>query len=216
MYNRKTKGATVNTGDRVVVRNVGLRGKNKLADLYEIDIYEVIEQPNVNVPVFKVQKEGSKGPVHTLHRNLLLPVNHLPLDIGFTDEAILSKNSPRRVTRSYRKPSPSSSHSYSTSTSTSESEDDLYLPNQPTQPIDIPLEPVETLLDEMEPNMQPNYTNGDVDSVPNSDDEPVPVIEDNNTNHILITDNNVLMLLKIRNLYSKMFQLHLLLADQPE
>ena len=44
----------------------------------------------------------------------------------------------------------------------------------------------------MEPIMQPNYSNGDVDSVPNSDDEPVPVIEDNNyTNHILITDDGV-------------------------
>ena len=190
MYDRKTKGATINTGDRVLVRNVGLRGKNKLADLYEIDIYEVIEQPNVNVPVFKVQKEGSKGPVRTLHRNLLLPVNHLPLDIGFTDEVVFSKNSPKRVTRSHRKPSSSSSHSSSTSTSTSESEDD-HLPNQPTQPIYIPLEPVENLLDEMEIIMQPNYTNCDVDSVPNSDGKPVPVIGDNNTNHILITDDDV-------------------------
>ena len=136
-----------------------------------------------------MQKEGSKGPVRTLHRNLLLPVNHLPLDIGFTDETDLLTNSPRRVTHSYRK---SSSHSSFTSTSTSESEDDLYLPNQPLlQPIDIPLEPVENLLDEMKPIMQPNYTNGDADSVPSSDDEPVPVIEDNNINHILITGDNV-------------------------
>ena len=165
-----------------------------------------------------MQKKGSKGPVCTFHRTLLLPVNRLPLDIGSTGEAVPSKNHPRRVTHSSRKPSPCSSHSSSISTSITESEDDLYLPNQPKHLIDIPLEPVENLLEKMEPIMQPNYTNGDVDSVPGSDDEPVPAIENHNIDRNLHTDDNVSDVENQEPIQhdDQTFQLNLVLADQTE
>ena len=36
--------------------------------------YEVISQPNNNIPVFKVRREGGEGRCRVLHRNLLLPI----------------------------------------------------------------------------------------------------------------------------------------------
>ncbi len=69
---------TLDVGDRVLVRNVLLRGKNKLADKWEHDPYIVREIPNNEVPVYRVRKESGKGSVRTLHRNLLLPFMSIP------------------------------------------------------------------------------------------------------------------------------------------
>ena len=42
-----------------------------------------MEQPNEDIPVFVVRKVGNRlSKRRTLHRNLLLPVNFLPLDSG--------------------------------------------------------------------------------------------------------------------------------------
>ena len=66
-------------GDRVLVRNVGLRGRNKLANRWEEDVYGVKEQPEREAPVFVEQQEGGRRRKRTLHWNMLLPVNFLPL-----------------------------------------------------------------------------------------------------------------------------------------
>ena len=66
-------------GHCVLVKNVGLRGKNKLANRWGDHIYVVIEKPNEDIPVFVVKREDRHGSKRTLHRNLLLPVNFLPL-----------------------------------------------------------------------------------------------------------------------------------------
>jgi transposase InsO family protein len=88
-YDRKEKGATVEVGDRVLVRNVGVRGKQKLANRWEDMIYKVIEQPNKDIPVFTIKAEGGGARKRTVHRNLLLPVNFLPL----SDQRV-EKNNP--------------------------------------------------------------------------------------------------------------------------
>ena len=72
-YDSKVRFSKLEVGDRVLVRNVSLRGKHKLGDKWERTPYKVIEIPDSNLPVFKVQKENNQGPVKTLHRNLLLP-----------------------------------------------------------------------------------------------------------------------------------------------
>ena len=72
-YDSKVRYSKLEVGDSVLVRNVSLRGKNKLGDKWERNPYVVIEKPNLDLPVFKVQQEGNKGPIRTLHRNLLLP-----------------------------------------------------------------------------------------------------------------------------------------------
>ena len=72
-YDSKVRYSKLEVGDRVLVRNVSVRGKNKLGDKWERNPYIVIEKPNLDLPVFKVQQEENKGPIRALHRNLLLP-----------------------------------------------------------------------------------------------------------------------------------------------
>ena len=66
-------------GDRVLVKNVGLRGKQKLADRWERQPYTIVSQPNPDIPVYIVRLENSRSKkIRTLHRNLLLPFMGLP------------------------------------------------------------------------------------------------------------------------------------------
>ena len=76
-YDKAVRGATVQLGDRVLVKNVGLRGKCKLANRFEANIYRVMEQPDLTIPVFVVVNERDRRKRRTLHRNMLLPVNFL-------------------------------------------------------------------------------------------------------------------------------------------
>ncbi|KAK3727208.1 hypothetical protein QZH41_007713 [Actinostola sp. cb2023] len=58
-------------GDRVLVRNLNTRGKEKLKDRWEDKPYIVLKTSS-NLPIYTVQQEGS-GTKRVLHRNLLLP-----------------------------------------------------------------------------------------------------------------------------------------------
>ena len=78
-YDKNVRGATVEVGDRVLVKNVSIRGKCKLANKWEDGVYIVVDQQNKDIPVYTVQLEGQTGKKRVLHRNLLLPVNFLPL-----------------------------------------------------------------------------------------------------------------------------------------
>lgn len=77
-YDLKVREATLDVGDRVLVRQVGLKGKNKLADRWERIPYVVIAVPNADVPVYKVKKETGDNVIKTLHRNMLLPFSVIP------------------------------------------------------------------------------------------------------------------------------------------
>lgn len=73
-YDKRTRGADVEVGDRVLVKIVAFDGKHKIADKWEEEVYEVLEKPNGDIPVYVVQREDRTGRKRTLHRNLLLPV----------------------------------------------------------------------------------------------------------------------------------------------
>lgn len=77
LYNRKLKGAPVDVGDRVLLANKGERGKRKLSDRWESSLYIVIGK-NSETNTFKIEN-SSTGQVKTVHRNLIMPVNFLPL-----------------------------------------------------------------------------------------------------------------------------------------
>lgn len=78
-YDTRVREAKVAVGDKVLVKMVGIRGRHKLADRWCRDVYVVISQPNPDIPVFRVRKEFARGPVRTLHRNLILPLSGIPL-----------------------------------------------------------------------------------------------------------------------------------------
>ena len=78
-YDLRVRDAKIQPGDRVLIRNVGLQGKNKLADRWNKDVYIVLSQPNPSIPVFQVKREHGRIGVKTLHRNLLLPFMGLPI-----------------------------------------------------------------------------------------------------------------------------------------
>ena len=74
VYDRKARSSVLFPGDRVLVKNVSIRGKHKLADRWEHDPYIVVSQPNFDIPVYEVKREGARfKKSRTLHRNLLLP-----------------------------------------------------------------------------------------------------------------------------------------------
>ena len=80
IYDSRVRESTIQVGDRVLIRNVGLKGKNKLADKWARDPYIVIKQPSSDIPVFVVEKENGncKEKSKTLHRNMLLPISYIP------------------------------------------------------------------------------------------------------------------------------------------
>lgn len=76
-YDKHVTESVLDIGDRVLVRNVRIRGKHKLADKWESIVHVVVSQKD-NLPVYTVRPEHHNGPTRTLHRDLLLPCGFLP------------------------------------------------------------------------------------------------------------------------------------------
>ena len=103
-YNKKVKGISLEIGDLVLLKNVGLKGKHKLADKWKSDVYVVIDQPNPDIPVFKVALEKGEGVAKILHRNFLLPLSLPNADLDVTSNpgssnAITPKPATRKICR---------------------------------------------------------------------------------------------------------------------
>ncbi|XP_025083530.1 uncharacterized protein LOC112557737 [Pomacea canaliculata] len=79
-YDFKARAATIEVGDRVLVKAVAFDGKHKLADRWETEVYSVLSHPNSAIPVYVVRREDGAGRKRTLHRNMLLPVSGLIQD----------------------------------------------------------------------------------------------------------------------------------------
>ena len=75
-FDKRVRESTLEVGDRVLVRNVRLRNKHKLADKWESSVYCVLKQMG-DLPVYMVQPVNQDGPIRTLHRDLLLPCGKL-------------------------------------------------------------------------------------------------------------------------------------------
>ena len=60
-YDLRVRGATIEPGDRVLVKIMTFEGKHKLADRWKDEPYVVLQQPNPEIPVFVVQREGRDG-----------------------------------------------------------------------------------------------------------------------------------------------------------
>ena len=78
-YDQKVRHVQLMPGDRVLIRKVGLKGKQKLADIWDREPYIVKRQPIPDIPVYEVQLEYNRRKSKLLHRNMLLPFNGLPV-----------------------------------------------------------------------------------------------------------------------------------------
>ena len=77
-YDAKIKTVQINVGDRVLVRNKETGGTGKMRSWWLREIYKVIEVYDL-VPVFVIQPIDGR-PTKTVHRNMLMLVNYMPLD----------------------------------------------------------------------------------------------------------------------------------------
>ena len=66
-YDREARCSKLEKGDQVLVRQKAFKGKYKIQDYWEEDIYVVIAQPIENFPIFMVQSDRSKKS-KALHR----------------------------------------------------------------------------------------------------------------------------------------------------
>lgn len=76
-FDCKVAASELDVGDRVLVRNIRLRGKHKIADRWESTVYVVVKKA-ANLPVYTISPEHADKPLRTLHRDLLLPCGWLP------------------------------------------------------------------------------------------------------------------------------------------
>ncbi|XP_052008777.1 uncharacterized protein LOC127661875 [Xyrauchen texanus] len=81
MYDTKVRSSVLCPGDRVLIRNMTPRGgTGKLRNHWEDTIHTVVRQVGEDVPIYELRPEHGKGKTRILHRNLLLPCDHLPLE----------------------------------------------------------------------------------------------------------------------------------------
>ena len=71
---RSKKASDILTpGTQVLVKQTGFQERHKIADVWEDDVYIIIDQPHRDIPVYTVENQTSEG-TKTVHRNLLLPL----------------------------------------------------------------------------------------------------------------------------------------------
>ena len=76
-FDKHVTASDLEPGDRVLVRNVRIRGKHKISDKWEPTVHVVVRRAGT-LPVYTVKPETGDGPLRTLHRDLLLPCGYLP------------------------------------------------------------------------------------------------------------------------------------------
>ena len=81
LYDLKCRGAALDVGDLVLVKQTAWKGRHKIQDGWESGEYQVVGQPTPGVPVYSVMSvAGDK--TKALHRNLLLPLQDRVRQIG--------------------------------------------------------------------------------------------------------------------------------------
>lgn len=71
-YDFRVRNLKLEIGDRVLIRFLYKIGRSKLLDKWERDLYVIVDIFNLDILVYKVQKEFRKGVIRILYRNLIL------------------------------------------------------------------------------------------------------------------------------------------------
>ena len=79
-YDKKIKCSQLKTGDIVLVRQKGFKGKHKIQDKWENTPYKVVEQKGPHLPMFLVENTENPTKTKVLHRNMLFPLLTQNLD----------------------------------------------------------------------------------------------------------------------------------------
>lgn len=72
-YDQRVRYHCLKPGDRVLIRNLGLKGKQKLADRWSANPY-VVESQMSDLPVYRLKPADGLGPIKVMHRNHILPL----------------------------------------------------------------------------------------------------------------------------------------------
>uniref|UniRef100_A0A1A7ZLV7 Gypsy retrotransposon integrase-like protein 1 n=1 Tax=Nothobranchius furzeri TaxID=105023 RepID=A0A1A7ZLV7_NOTFU len=80
-YDQRVCFQSLEIGDRVLLKNWGLKGKHKLQTRWSPIPYQVVEKMP-NLPVYQLKKENGSGRLKTIHRDHILPIGqHVKLPI---------------------------------------------------------------------------------------------------------------------------------------
>ncbi|XP_078798076.1 uncharacterized protein LOC111946953 isoform X1 [Oryzias latipes] len=100
LYDRRTYGAELLPGSRVLVRNLTEKGgPGKLRSFWEHRVHVVTQRKHQDTPVYEIKPENGKGRTRVMHRNLLLPCDFLPLD---TEDSQQEKMRKKRYTQEHQ------------------------------------------------------------------------------------------------------------------
>lgn len=72
-YDQRLGFHNLEPGERVLLKNLGLKGKHKLENCW-CDVPYVVVETMPYLPVYKVKPQSGKGKLKTLHRDNLLPI----------------------------------------------------------------------------------------------------------------------------------------------
>ena len=88
LYDQWCRGAELEVGGLVLVKQTAWKGRHKIQDIWESEEYQVVSQPTPGVPVYTV-KGVAGGKTRVLHRNLLLPLlGRVRKQVGIKGEGI--------------------------------------------------------------------------------------------------------------------------------
>ena len=94
LYDRKCRGAELEVGDLVLVKQTAWKGRHKIQDRWEDEEYQVVDQPTPGVPIYTV-KCIARGRPRVLHRNLLQPLQGRIRQEGGVGERVAEDETPK-------------------------------------------------------------------------------------------------------------------------